>query len=409
MTSFCMMKMHLGRRIALRGVALLVAVVGVVAAVRAQTVAAERSTTANADSASTMAPASGANQRRVRTGIAVPRLTGRLAREQLGLVVNAADPYSVAVGEYYVRARGLDAAQVLRVELPKLPVLDGANFAALRQRIAAYFGPSIQALALAWNEPYAVACNSITGALALGLDLSLCAQSCAASRSSPYFNSPSVRPFNDLSMRPAMLLAAGTEAAARDLIDRGVAADGIATRKGTPMPRALYLPTDDAARNVRSPWYPPAGRLAGIEIVQLPIEQLAGQSRLILVQTGIATVPGLASLHWLPGALADHLTSFGGRLDSAGDPVASAESGAKRQTTAIEWIHSGATASHGTVSEPCNHLQKFPQPQVLLLHYLQGATAIEAYWKSVAWPQQSLFVGEPLAAPFARGAAAPTP
>jgi len=35
------------------------------------------------------------------------------------------------------------------------------------------------------------------------------------------------------------------------------------------------------------------------------------------------------------------------------------------------------------------------------LHYLQGATAIEAYWRSVAWPQQSLFVGEPLAAPFA--------
>jgi len=39
---------------------------------------------------------------------------------------------------------------------------------------------------------------------------------------------------------------------------------------------------------------------------------------------------------------------------------------------------------------------------VLLLHYAQGSTVIEAYWKSVAWPQQGVFIGEPLAAPFAR-------
>jgi hypothetical protein len=38
---------------------------------------------------------------------------------------------------------------------------------------------------------------------------------------------------------------------------------------------------------------------------------------------------------------------------------------------------------------------------LLLLSYLQGQTAIEAYWKSVEWPQQGLFIGEPLAAPFA--------
>jgi hypothetical protein len=69
---------------------------------------------------------------------------------------------------------------------------------------------------------------------------------------------------------------------------------------------------------------------------------------------------------------------------------------------AAQLAEAGVTATHGSVSEPCNHLQKFPQPQWLLGHYLQGSTAIEAYWKSVLWPQQSLFVGEPLAAPFAR-------
>ena len=33
-------------------------------------------------------------------------------------------------------------------------------------------------------------------------------------------------------------------------------------------------------------------------------------------------------------------------------------------------------ASYGTVTEPCNHLQKFPHPQVLLLYYAQGSTAL---------------------------------
>jgi len=73
----------------------------------------------------------------------------------------------------------------------------------------------------------------------------------------------------------------------------------------------------------------------------------------------------------------------------------------------LSWIQAGATASYGTTSEPCAHLQKFPHPQALLLFYVQGATAIEAYWRSVQWPQQGLFVGEPLAAPFAPAAPPP--
>ena len=68
----------------------------------------------------------------------------------------------------------------------------------------------------------------------------------------------------------------------------------------------------------------------------------------------------------------------------------------------LDWLEAGATASYGTVSEPCNHQQKFPHPSLLLAHYAAGATAVEAYWRSVAWPAQGVFVGEPLAAPFGR-------
>ena len=36
-----------------------------------------------------------------------------------------------------------------------------------------------------------------------------------------------------------------------------------------------------------------------------------------------------------------------------------------------------------------------------MFQYSTGATAIEAYWKSVAWPGEGVFIGEPLAHPFA--------
>lgn len=66
----------------------------------------------------------------------------------------------------------------------------------------------------------------------------------------------------------------------------------------------------------------------------------------------------------------------------------------------LEWLEAGATASYGTVIEPCNFPGKFPNVPVAMRHYLDGETAIEAYWKSVLMPGQGLFVGDPLAAPF---------
>ena len=325
--------------------------------------------------------------------LGVPRARGRLRAADIGLVINLADPYSVAVGSYYLQRRQLQPTQVLGVVLPVVNSLKTEDFEALQASIQAHFGPETQALALAWVQPYAVECNSITGALALGFDARLCRQSCAPSRVSAYANSASARPFSDHGVRLSMLLAAGDVATAKRLIDRGVAADHSLGLRGAPPVHAYFLSTDDVARNVRARWYPPAGplRRAGVEVHVEPAAAWAARGRTLLVQTGSVRLPDEKGLAWVDGGLGDHLTSYGGQLGR--------DSG---QGTALDWIASGATASHGSVSEPCNHLQKFPHPQTLLLHYLQGSTAIEAYWKSVLWPQQSLFVGEPLAAPFAR-------
>jgi uncharacterized protein (TIGR03790 family) len=154
----------------------------------------------------------------------------------------------------------------------------------------------------------------------------------------------------------------------------------------------VFVQTSDAARNVRQGLFPVPTYFQDIG-VQLLIRQEKDSTPLehvFLYQTGLVRQQ-IDPAQWLPGALADHLTSFGGLLlETSG------------QMSALDWLEAGATASYGTVSEPCNHLQKFPHPQVLLLNYLQGATALEAYWRSVAWPAQGVFIGEPLAAPFAR-------
>ncbi len=323
----------------------------------------------------------------------MPRLRGRLTASDVGLVVNTADPYSVAVAAHYVKARGLRPEQVLNVAIPSQPVLSPVDFERLRQAVEAHFGPRTQALVLAWAAPYAVACNSITGALALGFDEALCANGCARSRASGWFNSASHQPLREPGFRPSMLLAAPSVAAAVAMIDRGVAADGSLNPPSAEPAQVLLLDGPDAARQVRRLLYPPGPLAPGRGVVwrEAPADQaLPGARRLLIAITGSEQLPLSPPPQWLPGGLGDHLTSWGGDLQ-----------GTHGQATALAWIASGATASHGAVSEPCNHLQKFPHPQVLMGHYLQGATALEAYWRSVAWPQQSLFIGEPLAAPFA--------
>lgn len=323
----------------------------------------------------------------------VPRVIGRVDARSLGVVINEDDPYSVEVGEYYAARRQIPPEHVLRLRLPRHPRLSAGEAAQLRDTIERHFGADVQGLALVWTQPWAAECQSITSAVSLGLDADLCAHTCGKPAASRYFNSPSGAPWRDHSLRPSMLLAAGSVEAAKALVDRGLAADGSLGLRGALPVHAYYMVTNDVRRSVRAPLFPPPGVLRGVAVTThvVPGDLPAGDDPLLLLQTGAPVLGGLERLNWVPGALADHLTSYGGQL-----------SGHSGQTSALAWIDAGATASFGTVSEPCNHIQKFPRPQTLLLHYLQGASALEAYWKSVRWPQQGLFIGEPLAAPFAR-------
>ncbi len=315
---------------------------------------------------------------------------GALKPGQLAIVINDEDPSSVAVGAYYRKRRDIPAANVVHVRIPKTGQtpprsLSPAQFRLLKEEIDSQLPAGVQAVLMVWTAPYAVDCNSITGAYTLGFDGSQCTKTCAAGQPSPYFNSKSARPFSDHAMRISMLLPTASVQNAKDLIDRGIAA-GFRTVPAT----AYYLVTSEKARNTRAGFFPRPGRIPARRLTTkvLQADVLEGVRDVLVYQTGMAQVAKLDTLGFVPGALADHLTSLGGDLLGSS------------QMSSLRWLEAGATASYGTVSEPCNHWQKFPNPSVLLRHYLDGNSAIEAYWKSVAWPAQGLFIGEPLAAPY---------
>jgi uncharacterized protein (TIGR03790 family) len=316
----------------------------------------------------------------------LPSAAAALDRRQLAVVVNTADPLSVEIGEYYAAQRHIGFQNMIRVHfLPGRTTLTHGEFESLRQAIDGQALPHVQAFALTWAAPYRVECMSITSALAFGFDLTLCADGCKPTRANPYFDSPARAPYATHKIRPAMAIAATDLDRAKALIDRGVAADGTFP-KGT----AYLVSTYDADRNVRSAAYPLTEKILRqrMRVRRLVQESVVGAPDVFLYFIGLPFVQRLDTVRFLPGAVADHLTSSGGMLTDS------------PQMSSLRWLEAGATGSYGTVVEPCNLPQKFPNPAVLANHYLRGDTLIEAYWKSVQMPGQGIFIGEPLAAPF---------
>lgn len=311
---------------------------------------------------------------------------GSIGPATLAVIVNDADPLSRRIGAYYAQQRHIPENNLIHVSFASdRSGMTRGEFAQVMATVNARVPSSVEAYALAWTRPYRVGCMSITTAFAAGYDEAFCARGCKATQPSPYFDTDSRRPHEDFGWRPAMLLAGTGFDDIKALIDRGVAADG------TRPPGTGYLvSTNDAARNVRSRFYP------GIILMQsdrfrfkiIQSNTVRYKENIMFYFTGLARVAGIGTNRFLPGAIADHLTSSGGQLTDS------------RQMSSLRWLEAGATGSYGTVVEPCAFTQKFPRPDIVIDRYLDGETLLEAYWKSVAWPGQGVFIGEPLAAPF---------
>lgn len=312
-----------------------------------------------------------------------------LTADELGVVYRAGDARSEALARDYQTRRGVPAGNVVGLNVPTSAAISPAALAVLRQSAARLLPERVHALLLVWTRPYAVGCMSITTAFAAGYRPAFCEPGCGRTELSPLYDAESLESARKLDWRPTMLLPTEDAGVTRAVVDHGLAAD--ATR-----PRGIvYLvDTGDVARNVRAVDFPNVVRVYGqrLTVRRIQDSDSAPLASVLAYFTGVARVSHLSALSFRPGAVADHLTSAGGFLDGTD------------QTTVLAWLRAGATASYGTVTEPCNHVGKFPSPMVFLGHYLRGETLIEAYWKSVAMPGQGLFVGEPLAQPYAAGA-----
>jgi uncharacterized protein (TIGR03790 family) len=305
--------------------------------------------------------------------------------ERLGVIFNSNDKSSIRIAQYYTMHRHIPSANVIGLQVPDRAVISRGELKQLRLLLQAQLPSSVQSLLLVWSRPYAVECMSITTAVAAGYQPAFCEPGCGITARNPLFDTPGWLPADTTGWLPAMLLPSQDEDLARAVINRGIQSDG-SRPAGT-----LYLVrTQDVARNARAAGY------SGVEALvsrRMQVRELATPidrppTDIIGYFTGTVRAEELPQLSFRPGAPADHLTSAGGVLDGS------------RQMSALEWLKHGATASYGSVSEPCSHIGKFPSPGVLFNHYMQGETLLEAYWKSVEMPGQGLFIGEPLARPY---------
>lgn len=317
--------------------------------------------------------------------IILPR-TG-LAPTEVAVVVNDFDRESRDIARYYQKRRGIPDENMVHVAfVAGKTSMSRKAFARLMRQVKKRTPPHVQAYVLTWTKPWRVAGMSITTAFAAGYDPRFEAEGCSPTRYLHYFNSDSTRPYDDFALRPTMMLAGKSTASVLALIERGVKSDGT-----MPDGAAYLVKTSDKARNVRfrlfarllaRPFFP-------IDLEYVEANHIRNKRDVLFYFTGIKRVRNLGTLDFLPGAAADHLTSYGGVLSGRGD-----------QMSALEWLEAGATGSYGTVVEPCNILGKFPDPSIMIPRYVQGETLLEAYWKSTAMPGQGVFVGEPLARPF---------
>jgi len=316
-----------------------------------------------------------------------PLASARVTPQQLAIVVNTEDADSRLIAEYYQKQRGIPQQNIISISMPTGKNAVGEKaFAEIYKQVLAQTPGSVQYYALAWSRPFKVACMSMTSAFAFGFDRSFCAKGCKPTRMSSYYNSDSELPNDELHVRPTMMLAGSSLKQVYAMIDRGVAADG-----SRPDATAYLMSTSDKARNVRSRRYPVIKELLSqsVNIEQVDSDVLEDKDDVMFYFTGLKRVRSIETNRYLPGAIADHLTSSGGNLFGW------------KQMSILRWLDAGATASYGTVVEPCAFTQKFPNPGIVIERYTKGESLIEAYWKSVAWPGQGLFIGEPMASPYA--------
>ncbi len=183
------------------------------------------------------------------------------------------------------------------------------------------------------------------------------------------------------------MITAGSLAQAEELVNQGVISDGT-----FPQSPVILAKSSDPARNVRYPYFDNAifniNVLGASSVLRTNTDLVSWPNGCLGYETGLAQF-SVPQGTFVPGAIADSLTSFGGVIF-----------GPNSQTNLLAFINAGAAGSYGTVVEPQADTQKFPNPQVYF-YQARGFSLAESYYQSINVPYLGLTVAEPLAAPFA--------
>ena len=340
---------------------------------------------------------------------AVPAFAGGGSYNTL-LVVNAVSRDSRQLGAYYAKRHGLPEANVCMVHVdPHKPSISPEDFdVCIRRPVLEHLAREglagqIHFLVLSMDIPTRVNYfNSSTATLFYGYKARPAeAPPCniAPDSVNQYYAAEraytSTAGWNATNMPIVFSLTAPDLKTGKTVVDRAVAsteapppADGLFCLHGS----------GDKARNVRHRTYGRATQpfawtgVTGAVDVRLT-STVPPDRPVALYMGGFAVIPTNfpGAIRFIPGAIADHLTSCGGMVP---DPCLN-------QSTVWDWFRLGATVSYGTVAEPCAYEAKFPDPMIAFW-YGRGFTAGEALAMSVRNPYQGLFAGDPLAAPFAR-------
>lgn len=334
------------------------------------------------------------------------------------VVVNQNSTNSIQLGNYYCERRGVPPQNLVRVDW------SGGNTSWTRTQFETVLRLPLQnALAarrltnqidyvvLCMDLPYQViestgnpitsGINSTTAALYYGFHADGCSGDCPAGLPScnlpgettnRYAGSEGIfRQTPPVSMSSnawlTFLLTATNLSQAMAVVDRGVVSDF-----SFPTQKVFLTKSYDGVRNLR---YLQANdvilntRIRGNSTVVLTnTSTTSGLGPMAGFQNGVQ-VFSIDNLGVASGAMMDNLTSYGGLLFNFNE-----------HTTALDFIHSGATASYGTVVEPCAYAEKFPAAQNYF-YQARGFSIGECYYQSLTNPFQGILVGEPMAAPYA--------
>jgi hypothetical protein len=165
----------------------------------------------------------------------------------------------------------------------------------------------------------------------------------------------------------------------------GLDSDGTA-----PSGKVFFVTSSDVRSKAREWEFAPAKKgLAELGIKAVITGDFPShEPNVIGIMTGTDSVNPDQKNRYLPGCMAEHLTSAAGMFED------------DNQSKLTVWLEAGVTASAGTVVEPFAIWTKFPHAH-FFVHYASGCTVIESFYQSIRCPLQILLVGDPLAQPWA--------